>query len=213
MDVPVSAPTIVPNASASSARLARGSFPSLQEPAFFAHSDERPHVVEQIDEEKDEHQLAQPELRRRAQIELEECPGRMRPRENMRGQMADSQRYPRDRDRDDADQNRAADAPRHQDGNQKNAHRSQNHLRVGHLPQADERGRVRHDDVRVPESHERDEKPDARRRAVLQAVGNAVDDLLAHIRQREDQETAARKAAPLPAPSATARRGRSRSNT
>ena len=40
----------------------------------------------------------------------------------------------------------------------------------------------------VAESHERDEKPDAGGGAVLQAIGNAVDDLFANIRERQDQK-------------------------
>ena len=66
---------MVPKASASSARLARGNFAVAQESALLADADQRADVVEQIDEEKYENELAQAEFRRRAQIELEKRPG------------------------------------------------------------------------------------------------------------------------------------------
>ena len=146
-----------------------------------------------IHKEKHENKLAKPKLRRRTKIQLQKCSGWMRQREKVRRPVAHSQRNPHQRDGDNADQDRAPDAPYHQDRDQHHAERRKNHLRIGSFPECHKRGRVRHDDVRVAESHERDEKADASSRAVFQAIGNAVDDLLANIRKRQDQEQHARK--------------------
>ena len=107
--------------------------------------------------------------------------------------MAHSQWNSHQRDGDDADQDRAADAPDHQDRDQHHAERRQDHLRIGGFPECHKRGSVRNDDVRVAESHKRDEEADSGGGAVFQAIRYAIDDLLANIREGQDQEKHAGK--------------------
>ena len=106
----------------------------------------------------------------------------------MRRPVAHSQRYARERNRHDSYQNRAAHAPRHQNRDQQHSRAARITCGSEVLPKRHKRGLIRHDNARVPETHERDEKSDARRRSVLQAIRNAIDDLLAHIRQRQNQK-------------------------
>ena len=115
----------------------------------------------------------------------------------MRGHAREAQRNSRNRNDHDADQNRAADFARHQDGDQNQPERGQTHLRIGRFSQAHKRGRVGHDDFGVAQPDESDEETDARGRSVLQAIGNVVDDVLADIGERQNQkERAGKKTTP-----------------
>ena len=85
------------------------------------------------------------------------------------------------------------------------SHGGEKHLRIGGFAEPDERGGIRDDDFGVAHSDERDEEADSRGGAVLQAIGNVVDDVLANIGERQKQKNACRKETRRRAPSATAR--------
>ena len=59
---------------------------------------------------------------------------------------------------------------------------------IGEAAQADECRRIRDHQLRVAQSDERDEHADAARGRMLQAVGNAVDDLLADAGDGQNQK-------------------------
>src|SRR5277367_664000 len=112
----------------------------------------------------------------------------MRPREDLRGPMADAEGNAQQGDGDDTDEDRAADTLDHQNRDQKDSQSREKHLRIRSFSERHERGRVRHDDIRVAKSDEGDEEADAGGGAVLQAIGYSIDDLLADVRERENQK-------------------------
>ena len=59
---------------------------------------------------------------------------------------------------------------------------------IPQVSEAHESRRVRHHQVGVAQSYERNEHPNPARGGVLQAIGNAIDDLLAHARYSKNQE-------------------------
>src|SRR5580700_7022917 len=98
----------------------------------------------------------------------------------MSGQMRQPERDAGESDGDDAEQDRAPDFACHKDRDQHQADRSENYLRIGDAAKPNERGWIRDDDLCVAKSDECDEQTDSRGGSMLQAVGNAVDDLLAN---------------------------------
>src|SRR6266851_5090943 len=89
---------------------------------------------------------------------------------------------------DNSNKNGAADAPDHQDGDEHESGSGETHVRVGNFSQPDESSGIRDDDVGVAQADEGDKQADACGGAVLEAIGNAVDDLFAHIRKRKNQK-------------------------
>jgi hypothetical protein len=73
VEVPESAPVIVPNASANT-RLARA-IPVAQKSLFFAN--QRSYVVQQVDEKKKENQFTEADFRGASDIQFQECSGGM----------------------------------------------------------------------------------------------------------------------------------------
>jgi len=82
----------------------------------------------------------------------------------------------------------AAYAPGHEAGDHQQARRGQDDLRVGDSAQGHVGGGMGDDDLGIAETNERDEQANARRRAVLQAVGNAVHNHLADVGEGEQKE-------------------------
>src|SRR5467141_904631 len=110
----------------------------------------------------------------------------MRQREEVCGPMTKTKGNSSEGDGGNSNKNGDADAPDHQDGDEHESGSSETHVRVGNFAEPDESGGIGDDDVRVAQADERDEQADASGSAVLEAIGNAVDDLFAHIRKREN---------------------------
>ena len=163
-------------------------FAVAQETAFFADADQSSDVVEEIDKEKDEDEFTKADACGGAEVQLEERAGGMRQGEKMRGPLTEAERNSRESDDHDAEENGAGDAARHQDGHENKSGGGEKDLWVGSLAQADEGGRVGDDDFCVTQADEGDEEADACRGAVLEAIGNAVDDLFAHFGEREKEK-------------------------
>src|SRR5260370_24861946 len=102
--------------------------------------------------------------------------------------MTKAKRNSSEGDGDNSNKNGAADAPDDQDGDENESGGGEAHMRVGNFAEPNKRGGIGDDDVRVAQADERDEQADASGSAVLEAIGNAVDDLFAHIRKRENQK-------------------------
>ena len=163
-------------------------FPVPQEAAFFTDANERAHIVEDVDKEKYEDEFAKAQFCGRAQIQLEQCAGRVRQREKMRGPVTKSQRNAGESYDDDSEENRAANAAGHQNGDENESSGCEKHVRVGGFAKSDEGGGISDNDVRVAQTNEGDEQADAGGGAVLQAIGNAVDDLLADFDKGQEQK-------------------------
>src|ERR1700676_109972 len=163
-------------------------FAVTEKAALFADADQGADVVEEIDEEENEDELAEADFCGAAEIELEERARGMRQREKMIGPMREAEGDAGQGDGQDAEENGAADPAGHQDGDEQQANGSEKNLRVGSLAESHEGGGVCDDDFGVAEAHEGDEQADARGGAVFQGVWNAVYDLLADVGEREDQK-------------------------
>src|SRR5258708_10225604 len=105
----------------------------------------------------------------------------------MRGPLGQTERNPHNGKRQNPQQNSAADAAGHQDRNKNQADGCEKDLWIGNLAKANKCSRVRDDYFCVAQADECDEESDAAGGSVLEAIQNAVDDLLAHFREREDQ--------------------------
>ena len=131
-------------------------FPVAQKAAFFADADQSAHIVEKIHEENDENQFAETDTCGGAQVELEERAGGMRQGEKMCGPVTEAERNAGERDDDDSEENGAADAPGHQDGDENESSGCEKNLGIGNFAQPDEGGGISHNDIRVAQSNERD---------------------------------------------------------
>src|SRR5882762_5520982 len=134
-----------------------GKFPVPQETAFFADANERAHIVEKIDEEEHKDEFAKAKFCCRAQVQLEKRAGRMRQREKTRGPVTETERNASESDDGDPQENGAADAPGHQDGNENESRGGEKNLRIGSFAQPDESGGIGHNDFRVAQADEGDE--------------------------------------------------------
>src|SRR6266478_1895065 len=131
--------------------------PVSQEAAFFANANQRAYVVEEVDEEKHKDEFAEAKCRGRAQVQLEKRARWMGQREKMRGPVTESERNAGEGDDDDAEEDGAADAPGHQNGDENESAGGEKDLRIGNFAQSHECGGIRHDDIGVAQSNERDE--------------------------------------------------------
>src|SRR5229473_395954 len=112
----------------------------------------------------------------------------MRQGEKMLGPVAEAERDSSEGDGDDADEDGAADAANHQDGDENESGGGETDLRIGNFAEAHEGGGIGDDDVGVAQADEGDEEADAGGGAVLEAIGNAVDDLLADVGEGEEKK-------------------------
>src|SRR5579859_6150986 len=117
----------------------------------------------------------------------------MRQREEMRGPVAETQRNAGQRDGHNSEQNRAANSPSHENGDEQKACGGKKDLRVGHFAETNEGRRIGYDNSGVAQTDEGNEETNARGGAVFEAIGNAVYDLLANVGEREEQEEQARE--------------------
>ena len=78
--------------------------------------------------------------------------------------------------------------PRHQDQRQNKSKTCGLHFFVGEAAEAYIGSRIGYHKFCVAQSHKRDKHSNARRSRVLQAIGHAVDDLLANPRHGEHEE-------------------------
>src|SRR5947208_4910518 len=163
-------------------------FSVAEEAAFFADADQAANVIEEIDEEKDEDELAKAEFCGGAEVQLEERAGGMRQVEKMGGPVTKAERNTGKGDDDDAEENGAADAAGHQDGDEDESGGGEKDLGVGSFAKPDEGGGIGDDDFCVTQTDEGDEQADAGGRAVLEAIGGADDDLFAHFGEGEEQK-------------------------
>ena len=111
----------------------------------------------------------------------------------MGGPVAEAERNTGESDGNDAEENGAANAAGHQDGNENESSSGEKHLRIGSFAQADKGGGIGDNDFGVAQADEGDEKADTGGGAVLEAIGDAVDDLFADVGEREDKKEQARK--------------------
>ncbi len=111
----------------------------------------------------------------------------------MGGPVAEAERNTGESDGNDPQENGAANAAGHQDGDENESSGGEKDLRVGSFAQADEGGGIGDDDFGVAQTDEGDEEADARGGAVLEAIGNAVDDLFADFGESEDEKKQAGK--------------------
>ena len=146
---------------------------------MLADADERADIVEEVDEEKHKDELAKADFCGGAEVEFEERAAGMREREQMLRPVVETQGNAGKRDGHDADEDGAADASSHEDGDQNQAGGSEQDLGIGGFAEADKGGGIGDDDFCVAQTDERDEQADARGGAMLEAVRDAVDDLLA----------------------------------
>jgi len=170
-----------------------GKFTVAQEAAFFADADQGANVIEEIDEKKDEDEFAKAEFCGGAEVQLEERAGRVRQGEKMSGPVTNAERNTGKGDDDDAEENGAADAARHQGGHEDESGGGEKHLGIGSLAKPHKRGGVGDDDLRVTQTDEGDEQADADGGAVLEAIGDAVDDLFADFGEGEEKKEEAGK--------------------
>src|SRR5229473_1214944 len=112
----------------------------------------------------------------------------MRKGEKMGRPVAEAERNSGEGDGDDAQEDGAADAPGHQDSNEDEPRGGEANLRVGNFAKADKGGGIGDDYVCVAEADEGDEESDAGGGAVLEAIGNAVDDLFADVGEGEEEK-------------------------
>src|SRR5215467_3828928 len=87
----------------------------------------------------------------------------------------------RECNRKNSDEKGPRHASGHQDSDQDEPERRENDFRIGDLSHGNKRCRVRDNHFGVTQSYEGDEKSDPSRGAVLQAVRNVVNDVLAYV--------------------------------
>ena len=104
------------------------------------------------------------------------------------GQFAIPRRIPDERGTKNADQDGAVQLSRHEDQSQDQAKAGSLHFFVGETAEADECSWICHHELGVAQSHERDKHSNSRGSRVLQAVGHAVDNLLANASHREHKK-------------------------
>src|SRR5439155_10999703 len=179
---------MVPKASAINARLARGSLPLRRKPPSSQTPTKVPTLSKRSTKKKDEDEFAKAEFCGGAEVQLEERAGRVRQGEKMSGPVTNAERNTGKGDDDDAEENGAADAARHQGGHEDESGGGEKHLGIGSLAKPHKRGGVGDDDLRVTQTDEGDEQADAGGGAVLEAIGDAIDDLFAHFGQREEKK-------------------------
>ena len=92
------------------------------------------------------------------------------------------------RRRDDADEDGALDIACHERTRQHEAEEREQRLRIRHMAEADERRLVRHDEARALEADERDEQADADADGDAQVLRHGIDDGLADMADRQNQE-------------------------
>src|SRR6267378_5879632 len=109
----------------------------------------------------------------------------MRERENAGRPVGDAQEDAKQGGGNDSEEDGAVDLTRHKDQRESKAETGGLHGMIGKTPQADVSGGIGDDQLGVAHSDERNEHPDAGGGGVLQAGGNAVDDLLADTGDRE----------------------------
>src|SRR5256884_9571342 len=117
----------------------------------------------------------------------------MRPGKKMSGPVTKAERNTGKGEDDDAEENGAAGAAGHQDGEEDKSGGREQDLGTGSLAKPDEGGGIGHDDFRITQADESDEQADAGGGAVLEAIGDAVDDLFAHFGEGEEQKKEAGK--------------------
>src|ERR1700730_496677 len=112
----------------------------------------------------------------------------------MRGPVTQPAGNARQRDGHDTQQNRAAHAPNHQDRDEQKTGGGEKKLWVGSFAEADESSGIGDDDFRISQTDERDEQTNAGGRAMFQAIGNVVDDVLADVgKSKHEEEQAGQK--------------------
>ena len=117
----------------------------------------------------------------------------MRQRKDRGRPLRDAAQHAQQSGADNPDQDCAVDLARHQEQGQHDSEAGGLHFFVGKTSQTDERGCIGHHQLGIPQPHESDKEANAGGGRMLQAIGHAVDDLLAHPRDCENQEKNAGK--------------------
>ena len=84
-----------------------------------------------------------------------------------------------------AGQDDAKPQAENQNRNQNQPSRRKQHLLIRNISKSNERCRICYDNLRIAQSNERDEQADPGSRPMLQAIRNVVNDVFAHIRERQ----------------------------
>src|SRR5437868_2968565 len=104
-----------------------------------------------------------------------------------------STKHPEERRTKNTDQDCAVDLSGHQHESEHQTKAGGLHLVISKAAEADKGSGVSHHKFRIAQSDECNEESDARRGRMLQAIGHAVDDLLADSRESEHKKQDARK--------------------
>src|SRR5207248_4663438 len=158
VEVPVSAPNIVPMASDTQRAARSRKFPIAQKPAAFANTHQRSRVVKQVHEEKHKDEVAEPDLRRALQIQLQKGARRMRQREKMGRPMAEPKRNACESNHSDSKKNGAAEFARHQNRNQHKPRSRQQNFGIGNFSKRDIGGWIGDNHLCVPQADKRNEQ-------------------------------------------------------
>ena len=170
----------------------------LHELRLRREADERAHVVEELDDRKREDNGDDAIVPRADDVELAERLAHVRHarahdiRDTMRHRRV-AETHGEQRRRDDADEDGALYLARHERAREHEAEEREQRRRLRHMTEADERRLVRHDEARALEADESDEEADAHADGHAQILRHGVDDGLADVTDREDQEQDARE--------------------
>ncbi len=155
---------------------------------MFADADERADVVEKIHKKENEDEFTEAEFRSGMKIQFQKCSGRMRQGKQLRGPVREAEGDSRGGDDKNAEKNCAGDFTRHENCGEKKSRDGEEHAGIGKFSEADESGGIGDDEIRVAHSNEGDEEADAGGGAVLEAIGNVVDDAFADFGERQKKE-------------------------
>src|SRR5579859_7146525 len=169
---------MVPTASASSARPARGSFPSRKNSPCSHTPTSVPTLSNRSTKKNTQMISIKPMCTAPTRSSFIQVP---RP-------LAHPAQHSRNRGGDNSQQNRSADAAHQQNRREDQTEHGDLHFVIRKTTQAHKRRRLRHHQFRVAQTHEGNEKANARRGAEFQAVRYAVDDLFANPGKRQQQK-------------------------
>ena len=168
-------------------------FSIAQKSTLFADADERADVVKKIHEEKDEDEFAETEFCGGMKIEFEKRAAGMRQRKYLPGPVREAEGNSRDGNSEHSKKNGAGDFARHENGGEQKSRDGEENAEIEEFSEADKRSGIGDDDVGIAHADECDEEADSGGGAVLEAVGDVVDDALADFGESEQQENDAGK--------------------
>src|ERR1022692_1453085 len=133
----------------------------VEEVRLFAHGHQGADVVEQIDEEEDENDLQRSEAQGGGDIEFAGGGGQIAQAIGLRRPFGDAGKQTGGGGGEDADQHGGAHPPRQQGADQQESEERQRGALIGQVAQRDGSSGIGHDDARIAEADEGDEKSHA----------------------------------------------------